>query len=192
MTRPGTAEGPAGRRALIEATITVVGEHGLEQASTRRIAQEAGVNAGLISYYFGSRAELLLATAHEVIDDELFRVALGQAPLEVGDYDHLLRHVDAHPLRHRFLYEVMLRAQRDRELNDWAGELYENLIESTQASLAAHGFEATRPLARAIVALIDGLNVQLLAVTSLEEALEAYASFVAVLRRAPVSKLVDG
>ncbi|TMV54092.1 TetR family transcriptional regulator, partial [Thioclava sp. BHET1] len=47
------------RRDLLEATLDCVAEFGLDGASARRIAERAGVTAGLIRHYFGSKDELL-------------------------------------------------------------------------------------------------------------------------------------
>lgn len=45
----------ARRRSLLEATLDCVAEHGMRGASARRVAERAGVTAGLIRHYFGSR-----------------------------------------------------------------------------------------------------------------------------------------
>lgn len=49
------------RTELIEATLRVVAERGIESASVRAIAAEAGVTAGLIRHHFHSKDDLLQA-----------------------------------------------------------------------------------------------------------------------------------
>ncbi|WP_458526963.1 TetR family transcriptional regulator C-terminal domain-containing protein [Onishia taeanensis] len=49
------------RRSLLEATLDSVAEDGLNGASARRIAEHAGVTAGLIRHYFGSKDAMVRA-----------------------------------------------------------------------------------------------------------------------------------
>ncbi|WP_339109572.1 TetR family transcriptional regulator C-terminal domain-containing protein [Thioclava sp. GXIMD4216] len=51
----------ARRLELLEATLACIGEDGLNGASARKIAERAGVTAGLIRHYFGSKEEMLRA-----------------------------------------------------------------------------------------------------------------------------------
>ncbi|WP_099025085.1 TetR/AcrR family transcriptional regulator [Mycolicibacterium palauense] len=56
------------RRQLIDAAVRVVTRDGVAKATTRRIADEAGVNLGMVHYVFGSKEKLLAAVcldAHE-------------------------------------------------------------------------------------------------------------------------------
>ncbi|MEJ8473784.1 TetR family transcriptional regulator C-terminal domain-containing protein [Roseibium algae] len=49
------------RRNLVEATLKVVEQHGLHGATVRKVADHAGVSAGLIRHYFSSKDELVRA-----------------------------------------------------------------------------------------------------------------------------------
>lgn len=60
--------GEAARLALIEAGIELFGRRGLEGATTRAIAHEAGQNIAAIGYYFGSKDGLYLAVAQHLLD----------------------------------------------------------------------------------------------------------------------------
>jgi AcrR family transcriptional regulator len=60
--------------------------HGFEGTSVRDIAQEAGVNVAMISYYFGSKEKLLLAVFNH-------RISASRLALE-----HLLNDRKMHPL----------------------------------------------------------------------------------------------
>jgi AcrR family transcriptional regulator len=48
------------RGALLKASLEVLAEEGLEAATVKRIAAVAGVNHGLVHYYFGSKEAMLL------------------------------------------------------------------------------------------------------------------------------------
>ncbi|MBI5090443.1 MAG: helix-turn-helix transcriptional regulator [Actinobacteria bacterium] len=53
------ARSEAARSALLEAAIELLAAHGPDGVSSREVAKAAGVNYGLVHYYFGSRNELL-------------------------------------------------------------------------------------------------------------------------------------
>jgi len=58
------------RRQLIEAAVRVVTRDGVAKASTRRIADEAGINLGTVHYVFGSKEKLLSAVCSEGYESE--------------------------------------------------------------------------------------------------------------------------
>ncbi len=60
------------RRVLVQAAIETLKKEGFVGASARAIAAEAGSNAGLIFYHFGSVSNLLLA-ALDAVSAERFR-----------------------------------------------------------------------------------------------------------------------
>src|SRR5689334_11689561 len=70
MTLPATERPPTKRsvgaqntkRRMIQAAIAVFSEHGYEKATTRELAERAGVSEGLIYRHFGGKRELLFAS----------------------------------------------------------------------------------------------------------------------------------
>ena len=88
---------PDNRRALIDAAIETLRIDGFARASARAIAARAGCNQGLVFYYFGSVANLLLAALDAVSADRLARYgaavergAVGRRARRRG-HDHLPR-----------------------------------------------------------------------------------------------------
>lgn len=61
-------EGDDARRALLDAAIELVATHGPDGFSAREVAKAAGVNYGLIHYYFGNRNELLRQAIRRELD----------------------------------------------------------------------------------------------------------------------------
>jgi TetR/AcrR family transcriptional regulator, transcriptional repressor of bet genes len=59
MGRPSNA--PERRQQIVEATLRVMARTGFDGASVQAIAKEAGLAAGLLHHYFGSKAEILHA-----------------------------------------------------------------------------------------------------------------------------------
>lgn len=57
------------RRQLIEATLDVVGELGLQSATIGAISRTAGMSSGLISHYFGGKQALIEATLRQLLEE---------------------------------------------------------------------------------------------------------------------------
>lgn len=64
---PATTRGEQAKNTLITAAIAQFGEYGLH-ATTRDIAALAGQNIAAITYYFGSKEELYMASAQWIAD----------------------------------------------------------------------------------------------------------------------------
>src|SRR5262245_61057433 len=67
MGRPSLAA--PRRRQIIEGLRAAIVKHGLAEASVQRLAEEAGVPAGLVHHYFVSKEDLLIATVDQVVED---------------------------------------------------------------------------------------------------------------------------
>lgn len=68
--RPATqARGEDTRRRILECALDLFAAHGYEGASTRQIAEGAGVNLPAIQYYFGNKEGLYRAIVEDIIAD---------------------------------------------------------------------------------------------------------------------------
>jgi AcrR family transcriptional regulator len=68
-TRPsGRMTGPERKRRIIEATQQVVAEHGVQGATTSRIAAAAGISEKTLYSHFASRTEMLVAALDAVFE----------------------------------------------------------------------------------------------------------------------------
>lgn len=77
----------ADRRAeVVEAAIAVVAEEGLAAASTRRIAERAGVHQGIVHYVFADKDDMLKAVVERLVEvmEQLFLTALDDEPTLVA------------------------------------------------------------------------------------------------------------
>jgi AcrR family transcriptional regulator len=63
----GYRKGEASRLRLLETALEVFGAEGYQAATTRRIAEEAGVTLPALQYYFGGKEGLYLACAEEIV-----------------------------------------------------------------------------------------------------------------------------
>lgn len=67
--RPGTqARGEDTRRRILETALEIFATEGYEGASTRQLAERAGVNLPAIQYYFGSKEGLFRAVIESIIE----------------------------------------------------------------------------------------------------------------------------
>jgi AcrR family transcriptional regulator len=90
----------ATKQALLAAGVEVFAEHGYDAATTRAVAQAAGVNEQLIQRYFGGKAGLLLAIIERFGEQERQCCALPPACASLEDeicgfLEHQLEHVAA-------------------------------------------------------------------------------------------------
>ena len=77
--RAAQSRGEDTRRRILETALQVFATEGYEGASTRQLAERAGVNLPAIQYYFGSKEGLFRA----VIDSIIERTETHMAPLAV-------------------------------------------------------------------------------------------------------------
>lgn len=77
------------RREILDAAALVFGERGFESATLAHVAERAGVSAGTVQHYFGTKATLF----HEVIADRFFSGPAEDEALLIshrGSYTELL------------------------------------------------------------------------------------------------------
>lgn len=83
-------------RALLEAAGQVFAERGYDAATTREVAQAAGVNEQLIQRYFGGKAGLLMALIERFGEQEATCCSQPPGGSVEGEIEGFLRHQLAH------------------------------------------------------------------------------------------------
>lgn len=58
---------PVRRKALVDATLKAIGDHGSLEVTMQEIARSAGVSPALAFHYFGSKDQLLIATMRSLL-----------------------------------------------------------------------------------------------------------------------------
>ena len=172
MTADGA--GTDRRSAILEAAIRVLARDGLAQASTRKLAAEAGINQATLLYHVGSKDELLLAVLREMMrQTREIAVAAAidhEAPLREAIASSLRAfwgHVETTPELQVMQYELTLYALRNPEAAWLAREQYSGYCAVVEGVLRAacerQGTACAVPydaLARFIVGGLDGLILQ--------------------------------
>ncbi|WP_227981782.1 TetR/AcrR family transcriptional regulator [Nocardia spumae] len=108
------ADAARNRRAILDATRTLLAEGGADAVTMERVAATAGVGKGTVFHRFGSRAGLLQAMVAEPAESLLARIADGPPPLGPGAAaaDRLLAFFDAMTSMMAANVELMAAAYR--------------------------------------------------------------------------------
>ncbi|KAB8193494.1 TetR family transcriptional regulator [Nonomuraea phyllanthi] len=162
------------RREVLAAARRVIVRDGIDAATTRAIAKEAGYSNGVLAHYFADKDEILLSAlrqSHQRIRDRLTRKVEGVSGLAA--------------LRELLLDNLPLDAERTQEtrleVSFWSRSLASERLAEVQRAEAAELRAAVRDLlgqARAagelgaddnlddlaehLLALVDGLSLHLL------------------------------
>ncbi|TJV73980.1 MAG: transcriptional regulator BetI [Mesorhizobium sp.] len=158
---------PLRRKALIDATISAIGERGSLDVTMSEIAGRAGVSSALAHHYFGAKDELLFATMRHIltelnIDTRRALHTAGTARERVSSVvavsfsdDQFQAEIIAAWLA--FYVEAQKSTELRRLLRIYARRLHSNLMSGLTGILpraeADHVAEAT-------AALIDGLYIR--------------------------------
>jgi AcrR family transcriptional regulator len=167
--------GPSGDRQaeILAAAVRVLAREGIAQATTRRLAAEAGINQATLLYYAGSKDALLLAVLREMMR-LTGEIALAAAPTGLSPREAIRQsiiafweHVEAAPELQIMQYELTLYALRNPESAWLAREQYDGyrvvVEERLREAYTSAGATCAIPfdvLARVIVAGLDGLILQ--------------------------------
>lgn len=168
-TKPPPSKPPGAKEALLDAAQELFIDKGYATVSTRDIADKADVNLGSIQYYFGSKANLFIATIQRMMQMSPCAEACSQMTLTVNTsaknqlvaitqlcgfihsfMDHLLRPQGPQACR------VMFREIFTDTSND--PKMFEALVSSVTEDF-------TRPMENTLVSLLRHMRPQ----ASLEE-----------------------
>ncbi|MFH9470148.1 TetR/AcrR family transcriptional regulator [Streptomyces clavifer] len=173
---------PERRERIIGAAIRVVGERGIAGLSHRSVAAEADVPLGSTTYHFASLDELLVAALRRCNDNfaQTVRESAYFADPAAGLADELTRLLGEWFAGGRgpmeLEYELYLAALRRPALRavaaEWADGLGELVARRTDPATA-----------RALVALLDGISLQVLLTGG---------DFDAAYTREMLARIVDG
>ena len=165
------------KERIIKATIQVISREGLVGTTTRKIADEAGVNLAMLHYYFGDKSELLVAV-HEAILQSVRDILLAQPVIQPGDDIRLIAERDLTAFWH-YIEEVPEAQIAQYELTLYALREPRSAVRARQQAASYYALveercrqisEITRQtcsisfaeLARFIISGLDGLTLQFL------------------------------
>ncbi len=124
-----TRDREATRQKLLKAAIKVFAAHGYEGATTRAIAEEAGVAEALIQRYFNGKQGLLIASMHDFAAGEKASCANLPPPAEnlEQEWKNLLSHAIQHcGMNKENLSVAMAHAHFDRKVGKAMAQFMQN------------------------------------------------------------------
>jgi AcrR family transcriptional regulator len=170
MTEPATGrtvKGAAKREAILDAALTVFGEVGLHGASLREIAARVGVSHQSLMHYFPTKNELLMAVLRRR-DERLRRHFDDEGGMSIGELISLAEdNVGMPGVIELYNMASAEATNEEHPAHAYYAEFYESIIASNARYLkraADRGQlrEGWTPesAARAILGMMDGLQLQ--------------------------------
>lgn len=162
------------REKILHAVLRVIGADGVAGVTNRRVAREAEVSLGSITYHFAAQHELLREAMLLFVAEETARLAevadrqLGE-PVSLAAAAAMVEQVALRtPFGHEEIapLELYLQAGRDVGLRDAAAECFAAYDRIAATVLRGLGLPDPEGLAGPVVALIAGLQLRRLATGS--------------------------
>lgn len=158
------------RQQLVEAAMAVIAREGVDGATTRRIAGEAGASLATLHYCFQAKENLLWAVFEHLAELVQNDIAQASAPdqstssLAARLVEETVGWAIANPAANRAQIEIWLWAERNdselaERLYDTVIEAWKGLLRRARSPLAEDELES---LTRVFLAIIDGLCMQLI------------------------------
>jgi AcrR family transcriptional regulator len=162
---------PAGatHQRILDAALEVIGDHGIAGITNRRVARQAGVSLGSLTYHFTSQQEVLREALGMFVDREVERIATiasGLGPVSLADAAATAaRSVEAVALGVESIgvLELYLHAAREPSLRDAAQRCWDAYDRIAGAILGMLGVADPAALAPQVVSLIAGTQLRWLA-----------------------------
>jgi TetR/AcrR family transcriptional regulator, regulator of biofilm formation and stress response len=180
-------------RPLMEATLRIIGQKGLDGVTHRGVAAEAGMSVGAVTHHFSTRDILVDAALRFALTREGGRLSALALSLQskafdadawieslVGWYSRELR---SRAEVHVACYEAFLAASRSERYRPIVAAWFDTWRQSAELALKAAGSSDPRGHAELFVSTLIGILLQQLAVPRRGFRLEA---------KAALSALVDG
>jgi DNA-binding transcriptional regulator YbjK len=152
----------------LQATFELIGREGIVGLSNRRIAAEAGVSLGSLTYHFSSQTELLRESLVLFVEEEVARLeavaaslrARRASPEEIAaEVQRLVAESAERPERIAEL-ELHLHAARDPALQEASRRSFAAYEGVAAAALTALRVPDPTRHAPAVVALMIGMNIK--------------------------------
>lgn len=159
MVSPARARGQATRQRLLEAAVQLIIEEGWGSVTTRKIAQRAGVQFGVVHYHFSSVTDLLIEASVQFSRDAIAGplAALTAAHDVASGLERLLAALDVDDRVMLLLAEAFLAATREEPLRAQLVELLREFRGAVAGWLDQHGTPDPDATAAVLAATLDGL-----------------------------------
>ncbi|MFG2638986.1 TetR/AcrR family transcriptional regulator [Streptomyces sp. NPDC048362] len=155
----------------------IIADDGITQITNRRIAEEAGVSLGSVTYHFATQRDLLRESLRLFVEEETRRFAeVATSPCDsavdrtdLTDLAGVIDHVVAAATGSENIaaYELYLQAGRDPQLRAAADECFSAYDRLAASLLVTLGVVDAERLAAPLVAMVIGLQLRRLATATI-------------------------
>ncbi|MEY9357972.1 DNA-binding transcriptional regulator YbjK [Bradyrhizobium yuanmingense] len=173
MSKDAKTEPVKRERHLMQATLRIIGRHGLDGVTHRAVAAEARVSLGAVTHHFGTRdalveAALQFALAREVGRLRALALSLQDKAFEVEAWinalvDFYVRELSTEADIHIACYEAFLAAARQERYLPVVAEWFDTWRQSAELALKAAKSPSPRRHADLFVSALIGLLFRQLA-----------------------------
>lgn len=162
------------RREVLDATWRVIDRVGLDEATTRRIAEEAGYSNGVLAHYFADKDDILVSAlklAHSHVRARVITLTEGRSGLDAlrAVIEEALPLDDERLLEARIEFSFVSRALNSQRLRDVRADEVEyfrgnlrSLVENARAAGEIDTSLSDDEVVGEIFVLIDGVSIQAL------------------------------
>ncbi|MEU7060672.1 TetR family transcriptional regulator [Streptomyces sp. NPDC046197] len=162
------------RQRIIDAVLRIIGEDGVAAVTNRRIAKEAGLSLGSVTYHFATQHELLRESLLHFVREETrhFTRLADQCTndgMDIQAAASLAGQVAcgaAYDSAHIAPFELYVQAGRDDRLRNAASEAFDAYDRLAAQILTSLGIPDAERLAATTVAVVMGLQLRRLATGS--------------------------
>lgn len=151
---------PKSVSAAFRATLNLLLTGGLAELSMRRIADQAGISLGTLTYHFPSKAKLISQCLDRFVDEEIGRIlTLAEEvedpllALEIGIRTQI--EITLHPLARRFDFEYWAYAEHETSARSHLEDILRQMRENTADLICAAYPEKPRELAMRQATLME-------------------------------------
>ncbi|WP_405997738.1 TetR/AcrR family transcriptional regulator [Streptomyces sp. NBC_00829] len=172
MSSPASSAGSAPtRQRIITAVLHIIGKDGVAAVTNRRIAKEAAVSLGSVTYHFATQHDLLRESLLHFVREETrrFTALADQCQSDGVDIDGAAALAGqvaggtAFDSEHIAPFELYVQAGRDERLREAAAEAFTAYDRLATQILAGLGVPDAERLAATTVALVMGLQLRRMA-----------------------------
>lgn len=201
--RRSTGAANSTRNDLLQATIDVIQRDGVGAATSRAVADAAGVNLGAITYYFGSKdtlvAEALAETGRRLLAPVIDALTEAASPLtQLQRAVVLLPEIlGDNPEELRGYVQALAAAVDDASVRAALTALHREVADLLAAQIGTHqtaglvpAWVHPREMAATIIALVDGVAMTTAAGLACDSPTAIGTEFASLLMRAAATPLI--
>lgn len=166
---------------IIDSTLDIISEQGIGGVSAAKVSQGAGISKSNVFHHFKSVDEILVATLNTVIDRMIGETKREDAHTLTDLFDSLEHALFQEDEDSGKIEKAFFAFYNESMFHDTYREIFRGFLEESlyelENTLTRVGVENSGQLPRLIIAMLDGLSIQLLIMGDKERGYEAWETF---------------